>query len=74
MTRETRQAKIDPEPHERMGELIKSLKKQGISRTIDTADVLSALVMYTHESQLRGMLTEYWAYLAKQDNDDEDQD
>lgn len=63
-SRETKQVKIDVVAHPRLKELQTALQSQGLPREVDGVDILSALVLYTSEPQLAGMLSEYWRYTA----------
>ena len=62
MPRDTKSVKLDPAAKERLKELQKELKTQGLPPYVDQPDILSALVLYTPVPQLAGMLAEYWRY------------
>jgi hypothetical protein len=64
--RSTKPAKLDPEAHEHVTELQNALWEQGLPRSVDRTDILSALVLYTPAPQLEGMLREYWRYTRRQ--------
>lgn len=67
MARETRPAKLDPDAHAELEKLKKSLRGQGLPRSIEAVDILSALVMYSTVPQVAGMLAEYWRYTDERD-------
>ena len=58
----TKQARVDVDAHAALVRLQSELGSQGLPRSIDLVDILSALAMYTPAPQTAGMLSEYWRY------------
>jgi hypothetical protein len=64
------QVKLRNEAHAQLAQLQKELHSRGLPEKVENQDILSALVLYTNPAQMVGMLTEYWRYTAKIDNNE----